>query len=115
MAERVQGASPVESNCLNDERLCFPPSRRVSHPRRVGIFGQLAAIEINLPRWIAGAGYHNDLLGSLNELESVNKRGNRYAGRQTLGDDLPILHTCDRFRPQWLLFGFQPPKHIDEP
>ena len=43
MAERVQGASPIESSCLDDECLAFPPARRVSHPRRVEIFEQLAA------------------------------------------------------------------------
>src|SRR5262249_23055867 len=85
MAEGIERGPGVNADGFDDERIALPGADGVPRPTRFGIARKAAAVGVNLSRWIAGPGDHDDFAGRVNHLEPQDEQVDRKPARQTGG------------------------------
>src|SRR5690349_12389177 len=84
MPKCVEPSLIVEAVGLDDKCVAIPTTDGISHPRRVWILREFAAIGMNLARRIATFTQHDELSGCLNNLKRKHQHSQRNAPWQAV-------------------------------
>ena len=83
MAVIIEPGALGEAATFDDQGVAVPASHRASHPTRIRILGQLAAVHVNLTIREVFEKDHDDR-ARLDELDGVRRREGRRTKRQAL-------------------------------